>query len=101
MDRTRQRGVDELMGIKIRNFESAPSWRNEMHSTDDFRFKSHQFLLELDAATTEMMMLVSSRETTGERWAQASQRHCAAYAAWNSFINESAQPLRNNPAAFE
>lgn len=27
----------------------------------------------------------------------ASQRHCAAYAAWNSFINESTQPLPNNP----
>lgn len=80
------------MGIKIRNFESAPSWRNEMHSTDDFRFKSHQFLLELDAATTEMMMLVSIRETTGDRWALASQRHCEAYAAWNSFINESSRP---------
>jgi hypothetical protein len=69
-----------------------------MHSTDDFRFKSHQFLLELDAATTEMMLLVSCRETTGERWALASQRHCAAYAAWNAFINESAQPLPTNPA---
>ncbi|CAI8817759.1 hypothetical protein [Pseudomonas sp. fls2-241-R2A-110] len=63
-----------------------------MHSTDDFRFKSHQFLLELDAATTEMMMLVSIRETTGDRWALASQRHCEAYAAWNSFINESSRP---------
>lgn len=83
------------MGIKIRNFGSDLFWRNEMQSTDDFRFKSHQLLLELDAATTEMMMLVSSRETTGERWAAATQRHQAAYAAWNSFIDGSTDPFPN------
>lgn len=69
-----------------------------MHSTDDLRFKSHQFLLELDAATTGMMMLVSTHEMTGERWELARQRHCAAYEAWNSFINGSARVLPRYPA---
>ncbi len=63
-----------------------------MLSTDDFRFKSHQLLLELDASTTEMMMLVSTKEMIGDRWALATQRHGVAYAAWNSFINEIGPP---------
>jgi hypothetical protein len=83
-------------GIKIRNFESDLSWRKEMQSIDDFRFKSHHLLLELDAAVTELMMLVSSRETTGERWTMASQRHFAAYAEWSSFMYGSKLPLPSN-----
>jgi hypothetical protein len=77
-------------------FESDLSWRNEMQSIDDFRFKSHHLLLELDAAVTELMMLVSIRETNAERWAMASQRHFAAYAEWSSFMYGSKLNLPSN-----
>jgi hypothetical protein len=63
-----------------------------MLATDDFRFKSHQLLLELDAATTEMMMLVTAKEMAGDRWALATERHGDAYAAWNVFVNQNGSP---------
>jgi hypothetical protein len=58
-----------------------------MSSMDDFRFKSHQLLIELDATTTKMMMLVSSKEVTGINWDAAALRHYNAFQAWNLFLN--------------
>jgi hypothetical protein len=60
-----------------------------MNPADVFRFKSHEPLLELDAAVNKMMMLVSARELSGERWFAAVRRHSDAYAAWSSHLNES------------
>lgn len=57
-----------------------------MSNTDDFRFQSHQFLLELDAATTRMMMLVSARQATGYVWEEAAKRQKLAYEAWAAFL---------------
>lgn len=58
-----------------------------MCGIDDFRFKSHQLLIELDAATSKMMMMVSAREVSGLDWDAATLRHHDAFEAWNSFLN--------------
>lgn len=57
-----------------------------MRNTDDFRFDSHQLLLELDAATNHMMMLVSARQVTGYPWDEAAKRQKLAYEAWAAFL---------------
>jgi hypothetical protein len=53
-----------------------------MVNLDDFRFKSHHLLLELDAATNHLMMLVVAKEVSGSRWNEAALRQKAAYDAW-------------------
>ncbi len=58
-----------------------------MTSIDDFRFESHQLLLELDAATMGMMMLVSSKCISGPEWETATKRQHDAYESWDNFIN--------------
>lgn len=58
-----------------------------MTSVDDFRIKSHELLMDLDAATTEMMKLISSRSVSGPIWEDAVKRQHDAYLHWNAFIN--------------
>ena len=58
-----------------------------MASIDDFRFESHQLLLELDAATMGMMTLVSSRCVSGPEWDAANKRQHEAYKCWDAFMN--------------
>lgn len=58
-----------------------------MSSIEEFRYKSHELLIELDAATTRMMMLVSMKEVVGPVWDEASKSHRDAYNAWNDFVN--------------
>jgi len=58
-----------------------------MSNQDEFRFQSHRLLLELDASTTHMMMLVSAREVNGYWWSEAVKRHKLAYEAWEAFIS--------------
>lgn len=60
-----------------------------MNAADDFRFKSHELLLDLDAAINQMMMFVATRELSGERWCAAVTQHSEACAAWSSHLNES------------
>lgn len=57
-----------------------------MSSQDDFRFKAHELLLELDASTTKMMMMVSAKEVVGDYWNAATKRHHIAFQAWNTFL---------------
>jgi hypothetical protein len=51
---------------------------------DDFRFQSHVLLVELDAATTKLMMLVAAGELSGGHWEEALARQSSAYTAWIS-----------------
>jgi hypothetical protein len=53
-----------------------------MSPTDDLRFQSHVLLVELDAATTQLMMLVVAGEISGTRWDEAFARQSSAYSAW-------------------
>lgn len=57
-----------------------------MPSTDDFRFNAHHLLLDLDATTNHLMMLVVSHEVSGSRWEGAVARQKQAYAAWVSIL---------------
>lgn len=51
---------------------------------DNFRFQSHVLLVELDAATTQLMMLVVAGELSGSLWDKAFARQSSAYSAWLS-----------------
>jgi hypothetical protein len=72
-----------------------------MASIEDFRIKSHELLIELDAATMGMMRLVSSRCVSGPEWDLANKRQHDAYQCWDSFINCSygAEPGNPPPSA--
>ncbi|NVZ22137.1 hypothetical protein [Pseudomonas costantinii] len=63
-----------------------------MADLDDFRFRSHELLVELDAATNKMMMMVVSKQVSGPDWEEATKKHHAAFEAWNSFLNSSDLP---------
>lgn len=65
-----------------------------MRSVDDFRLGSYKLLLELDAATTGMMMLVTSSAVSGAEWDSATQRHREACRVWNNFLSEGADKDR-------
>lgn len=64
-----------------------------MRSIEEFRYKSHELLIELDAATTRMMMLVSMKEVTGPVWDEASKSHQDAYNSWSDFVNSPPSPV--------
>ncbi|WP_373217201.1 hypothetical protein [Parasutterella excrementihominis] len=58
-----------------------------MTNVDDFRFTSHHLLIELDAATNHLMMLVVSKEVSGPKWDKATQRQKRAYEAWTALLS--------------
>ncbi|MBC3348968.1 MULTISPECIES: hypothetical protein [Pseudomonas] len=59
-----------------------------MTTVEDFKIKSHELLVELDAATSEMMALVDAHQTSGVSWEQAVQRQHDAYERWVAYLNE-------------
>lgn len=59
-----------------------------METLEDFRFNAHQLVLALDAATAEMMDLISNHETTGDRWLAAVAHQHDCYEAWQAYINK-------------
>lgn len=64
-----------------------------MASTVDVKDKSDQLLCDLDAATTEVVRLVSVHDTLGERYGFAIIRQEIAFAAWISFVDDSQRAL--------
>jgi len=58
-----------------------------MADIEDFRFKSHDLLIQLDSATTAMMLLVARKEVSGPAWDEASRKHQKAYEAWLEHVN--------------
>ncbi|MCP1511037.1 hypothetical protein OR626_24265 [Pseudomonas sp. S1Bt30] len=57
-----------------------------MDNTEDFRFEAHKYLLEMDAAVTELMMLVVSGKTCGAQWDKANARYDNAHTEWARFL---------------
>lgn len=57
-----------------------------MIPSDDFRFRAHVLLVELDATTTQLMMLVVVGEISGTQWDEALSRQSAAYKQWISAV---------------
>ncbi|MGE8185901.1 hypothetical protein [Pseudomonas sp. NPDC086278] len=63
-----------------------------MTTTDDFRFHAHQLVVDLDAATTEMMMLISAHQMSGPEWERVTQWQHEAYERWMTYLNERSYP---------
>lgn len=83
-------------GVPVENIDPYLRFRKlgtTMIPTDDFRFQSHVLLVELDAATTQLMMLVVAGELSGSRWDEAFARQSSAYTAWVS----AAQCVQTDP----
>ncbi len=59
-----------------------------MTSLDDFRVKSHELLMELDAATAEMMKLICAHQMTGTDWEETVRLQHEAYERWVEYLNE-------------
>nr|WP_126362891.1 hypothetical protein [Pseudomonas fluorescens] len=59
-----------------------------MNTIDDFRIRSHELLVELDAATCRMMMLVSAHKITGPEWLEAVNQQHVCFERWIAFVNE-------------
>jgi hypothetical protein len=59
-----------------------------MTTVEDFKIKSHELQMELDAATSRMMELISTHEMTGTTWDEAVQRQHEAYERWVAYLNE-------------
>jgi hypothetical protein len=53
---------------------------------DDFRFTAHRHLLDLDATTNHLMMLVVAGEVSGSTWSEAVSRQQVAIEAWASVL---------------
>ena len=53
-----------------------------MHAFDDFRFKAHEHLIDLEATTNQLMLLVVSDEMTGKIWDDTLSRQKCSYSAW-------------------
>lgn len=53
-----------------------------MNTHDDFRFNAHRHLLNLDATTNHLMMLVVAGEVSGSTWSEALSRQQVAIEEW-------------------
>ena len=63
-----------------------------MSNTDDFRFHAHALIVDLDAATTEMMKLISAHQLSGPEWERVTQWQHEAYERWMAYLNERTYP---------
>jgi hypothetical protein len=62
--------------------------KRDMTSVEDFKIKSHELLVELDAATSEMMKLICIHQMSGSTWDEAVRRQHEAYEQWVAYLNE-------------
>jgi hypothetical protein len=63
-----------------------------MSNTDDFRFRAHELIVDLDAATTEMMKLISAHQLSGPEWERVTQWQHEAYERWMTYLNKRSYP---------
>lgn len=70
-----------------------------MHANDDFRFKAHEHLIDLEATTNQLMMLVVSDELTGKVWDDALTRQKCSYAAWIAVADRGSQFAESDSGA--
>ena len=56
---------------------------------NDFSTQANALMIELNDATTAMMGMVCTHQTTGPLWAAASVRQSRSFGRWNAFIRES------------
>nr|WP_081755174.1 hypothetical protein [Pseudomonas sp. GM30] len=66
-----------------------------MNDIDDFRIRSHELLLQLDAATCRMMLLVSAGTTSGPQWIEAVREQHECFERWIIFVNQGTSSTSN------
>ncbi|MCI0997215.1 hypothetical protein HNO91_12160 [Pseudomonas corrugata] len=59
-----------------------------MTTVEDFKVKSHELLVELDTATSDMMTLICAHQMTGAAWEEVVRRQHEAYERWVAYLNE-------------
>jgi hypothetical protein len=59
----------------------------QMTTTDDFRAQAHELIADLDAATSEMMKLISEHQFSGPEWERVTQWQHEAYERWTTYLN--------------
>jgi hypothetical protein len=64
----------------------------QMTTTDDFRAHAHELIVELDAATSEMMKLISEHRLSGPEWERVTQWQHEAYERWMTYLNTRSYP---------
>lgn len=57
-----------------------------MSTHDNFRSEAHHHLVDLDATTNHLMMLVVANEVSGSRWDEALARQKQTFDAWASIV---------------
>jgi len=63
-----------------------------MTTQDEFRFRAHELIVELDATTSEMMKLIAAHQMTGPEWEHATRLQHEAYERWLSYLNDRVPP---------
>ncbi|UVM52669.1 hypothetical protein LOY38_11865 [Pseudomonas sp. B21-015] len=63
-----------------------------MTATDDFRHHAHGLIVDLDAATTEMMKLISTHQMSGPEWERVTAWQHEAYERWMAYLNARSYP---------
>jgi hypothetical protein len=63
-----------------------------MSKTDDFRLHAHELIADLDAATSEMMRLISAHQLSGAEWERVTQWQHEAYERWMDYLNKRTYP---------
>jgi hypothetical protein len=63
-----------------------------MSKTDDFRLHAHELIVDLDAATSEMMKLISAHQLSGAEWERVTQWQHEAYERWMDYLNKRTYP---------
>jgi hypothetical protein len=63
-----------------------------MTTTDDFRHHAHELIVDLDAATTEMMKLISAHQLSGTEWERVTKWQHEAYERWMTYLNARSYP---------
>ncbi len=58
-----------------------------MDQIDEFRCECSSRLVTLDGATSQLMLLVSSRTVSGPEWEVAVREHRQAFSEWMALMN--------------
>lgn len=56
-----------------------------MRHHDDYRYAAHRHLLDLEASTYQLMMLVASGDISGIIWDGALERQRRSFSSWREF----------------
>lgn len=63
-----------------------------MTTTDDFRAHAQELKADLDAATSEMMRLITEHQFSGPEWERVSLWQHEAFERWTTYLNERSYP---------